>query len=147
MSGLSPDGADCDDRSVAELRAFVTRFDTVTGKNATAAIRKLGPADFRAVVQFVGVLASAMVERLQGTNCDELVDLPADVVRTLQQLVVGLSRRGDTPVRGRAGGPSERAAPGAAGHTAYPAAASREGSGSPARGYTDDSIQEQDLRS
>ena len=68
----------------------------VTGKTASAVIRDLSPAALRAVLRFVGVLASAMVERLQEANGEELVDFGQDLVPILQHVVVGLSRRGDS---------------------------------------------------
>ena len=94
-SGLSPE-QDCDDLNVDELGAFIVRVDTVTGKTASAVIRDLSPAALRAVLRFVGVLASAMVERLQEANGEELVDFGQDLVPILQHVVVGLSRRGDS---------------------------------------------------
>ena len=93
-SGLSPEHADCDDLNVDELSAFIVRVDTVTGKAASAVIRDLSPAALRAVVRFVGVLASAMVERLQEADGEDLVRLGQELVPILQHVVVGLSGRG-----------------------------------------------------
>ena len=94
-SGLSLEQAHCDDRRVTDLRAFIMRVDTVTGTDASTVIRDLSPEALRAVIRFVGALASAMVDRLQTANGEHPVGLGQDLVPILQQ-VVGLSRRGDS---------------------------------------------------
>ena len=95
-SGLSLEQAHCDDLRVNDLRAFIMRVDTVTGTDASTVIRDLSPEALRAVLRFVGALASAMVDRLQKANGEHPVGLGQDLVPILQQVVVGLSRRGDS---------------------------------------------------